>query len=98
MIEKIDIIGEQIFTYDENFNAIKTLPLTIDYDVFIKEFSNTQNLLTVNISKPIKRIMNYYDNGEFIESDYDAMTKSQKTKTDNFIIQINDAINAFNSL
>ena len=53
MIEKIDIIGEQIFTYDENFNAIKTLPLISDYDVFIKEFSNTQNLLTVNISKPI---------------------------------------------
>jgi len=98
MIEKIDIIGEQIFTYDENFNAIKTLPLTSDYQVFINEFSNTQNLLTVNISKPIKRIMNYDDNGEFIESDYDSMTKSQKTKTDNFITQINDAINAINSL
>jgi len=90
MLEKIDIIDQEIFTYNENFNAIKTLPLTSEYDAFINEFSNTQTLLTVNISNPIKRVMNYYVDGEFIESDYDNMSDYQKLITDEFINQINN--------
>jgi hypothetical protein len=94
MLEKIDIIGLQIFTYDENFNAIKTLPLTSEYNAFIKEFSDKQDMLTVNISKPIKRIMKYYDtekvvDNTFIELDYNDMDNSQKLITDNFINKVN---------
>lgn len=97
MLEKIDIIGLQIFTYDENFNAIKTLPLTSEYNAFIKEFSDKQDMLTVNISKPIKRIMKYYDtekiaDSSFVELDYDNMTDSQKSTTDSFINQVNNNI------
>jgi hypothetical protein len=90
MIEKIDIIEQVIYKYNDRFQLIGELPLTSDYDSFINTFSNGQDLLTVNITQPIKRVMRFYkiDMGipeSFDELDYSVMDESQQNSVDEFI-------------
>lgn len=90
MIEKIDIIGQTIYKYDNRFQLVGELVLTSEYDSFINTFSNGQDLLTVNISQPIKRVMRFYkiDMGipeSFDEIDYLVMDDNQKNSVDEFI-------------
>ena len=92
-VTKIDIIGVDIYAYDELTNTKEIYPLTSEYDFFINEFSDTQDLLTVNISDPIARIMKFYtiENSvpkSFTELDYIEMTEKQKGIFDTFVEMI----------
>lgn len=89
-VTKIDIIGLEIYAYDELTNTKEIYPLTSEYDFFMNEFSDTQELLSVNIYNPIPRIMKFYriENSipkEFTELDYVDMTTKQKAEFDSFV-------------
>jgi hypothetical protein len=89
-VTKIDIIGLEIYAYDELINTKEIYPLTAEYDFFMNEFSDTQELLSVNIYNPIPRIMKFYgiENSipkEFTELDYVDMTVEQKADFDAFV-------------
>ena len=93
MIEKIDIIGQVIYRYNDLQEQQESTPLTSEYDTFINEFSDTQDLLSINVSQPIKRIMKFYEIKEgipnsFEELDYLEMTEPQQVILDNFINQV----------
>jgi len=92
-VTKIDIIVDTIYCYDELTNEMISYPLTSEYDFFIDEFSDTQELLTVNISNPIARIMKFYtiENSipkSFVELDYVDMTAEQRVIFDAFVQMI----------
>lgn len=89
-VTKIDIMGVEIYAYDELANTKEIYPLTAEYDFFINKFSDTQELLSVNIYNPIPRIMKFYgiENGipkDFTELDYVDMTIGQKADFDSFV-------------
>jgi hypothetical protein len=93
MTEKIDIIGEVIYRYDQNQEQQTPTPLTSEYDSFINEFSDTQDLLSINVSQPIKRIMKFHEIKDGIPNSFDElgyldMTAPQKVILDNFINEI----------
>ena len=59
----------------------------------MNEFSDTQELLTVNITDPIARIMKFYtiENSipkSFTELNYSDMTEEQKVIWDSFVLII----------
>lgn len=90
LVTKIDIIGLEIYAYNELENIKEIYPLTAEYDFFMNEFSDTQELLSVNIYNPIPRIMKFYaiENSvpkSFIELDYVDMTEEQKINFNAFI-------------
>jgi len=92
-VTKIDILVDTIYCYDEITNERVDYPLTSDYDFFMNEFSDTQELLTVNITDPIARIMKFYtiENSvpkSFTELDYVDMTEEQKVIFDTFVDMI----------
>jgi len=92
-VTKIDIIGTEIYAYNELDNTKEIYPLTKEYDFFMNEFSDTQELLTVNISDPIARIMKFYtiENSipkSYTELDYIDMTREQKVIFDTFVEMI----------
>jgi hypothetical protein len=92
-VTKIDIMGAEIYAYDELTNTKEIYPLTSEYDFFMNEFSDTQELLTVNISDPIARIMKFYsiENSiprSFTELNYVDMTEEQKVIFDEFVEMI----------
>jgi len=92
-VTKIDIIGLDIYAYDELTNTKEIYPLTAEYDFFMNEFSDTQELLTVNITDPIARIMKFYniENSipkSYTELDYVDMTPEQKVDFDTFVEMI----------
>lgn len=89
-VTKIDIISTNIYAYDELTNTKEIYPLTAEYDFFMNEFSDTQELLTVNITDPIARIMKFYniENSipkSYTELDYVDMTPEQKVDFDAFV-------------
>ena len=89
-VTKIDIISTDIYAYDELTNTKEIYPLTSEYDFFMNEFSDTQELLTVNISDPIARIMKFYNIENsipktFSELDYIDMSQEQKRIFDTFV-------------
>ena len=89
-VTKIDIMGLEIYAYDELSNTKEIYPLTAEYDFFMNEFSDTQELLSVNIYNPIPRIMKFYgiENSipkSFTELDYVDMTDQQKVDFDAFV-------------
>jgi hypothetical protein len=92
-VTKIDIITDTIYCYDEMTNERADYPLTEEYDFFMDEFSDTQDLLSVNIYNPIPRIMKFYtiENSvpkSFTELDYIDMTDEQKAIWDAFVTMI----------
>jgi|TARA_R110000868_G_scaffold172688_1_gene408617 hypothetical protein len=92
-VTKIDIIVDTIYCYDEITNERVNYPLTSEYDFFMNEFSDTQELLTVNITDPIARIMKFYtiENSipkSFTELNYSDMTEEQKIIWDSFVLMI----------
>ena len=89
-VTKIDIMIDTIYCYDEMTNEMISYPLTAEYDFFMDEFSDTQELLTVNITNPIPRIMKFYniENSipkSYTELDYVDMTTEQKVDFDAFV-------------
>jgi hypothetical protein len=92
-VTKIDIISDNIYCYDELNNTREIYPLTSGYDFFMEEFSDTQDLLSINIYDPIPRIMKFYniENSipqNFIELDYVDMIDNQKAIWDTFVDMI----------
>jgi hypothetical protein len=92
-VTKIDIMVDTIYCYDELTNERVNYPLTAEYDFFMNEFSDTQELLTVNISDPIARIIKFYNiensvPNSFTELDYVDMTEEQKGIFDAFVEMI----------
>jgi hypothetical protein len=92
-VTKIDIITDTIYCYDELTNERVDYPLDSSYDFFMDEFSDTQDLLTVNIYDPIPRVMKFYNINEsipssFVEIDYVDMTDEQKAIWDSFVEMI----------
>ena len=92
---KIDIIGLEIYAYNELENTKEIYPLTSVYDFFINEFSDTQELLSVNISNPIARIVKFYgiENSipkSYKEIEFQNMSEKQKSVFNRFV-------NIFNS-
>lgn len=90
---KIDIISNNIYYYDESNNTREIYPLISEYDFFINEFSDTQDLLTINILDPIPRIMKFYSiqnsiPSSYIELKYIDMDETQQTKFNAFITMI----------
>ena len=89
-VTKIDIMGLEIYAYDELANKKEIYSLTPEYDFFMEAFSDTQELLSVNIYNPIPRVMKFYgiENSipkEFTELDYVDMTVEQKADFDSFV-------------
>jgi hypothetical protein len=89
-VTKIDIMIDTIYCYDELTNEMISYPLTSEYDFFMDEFSDTQELLSVNIDNPIARVMKFYniENSvpkSFIEIDYVDMDENQKESFNMFI-------------
>ena len=90
---KIDIMVDTIYCYDEFTNERVDYPLTSEYDFFMNEFSDTQELLTVNVYNPIPRIVKFYsiENSvpkSFTELDYINMSQEQKRIFDTFVQMI----------
>ena len=91
-VTKIDIIKDSIYCYDEETDEKVIYPL-IGVDTFITEFSDTQDLLTVNISNPKARLIRFYSITESIPQrfeiiDYTDMTSGQKVIFDEFVNHI----------
>jgi hypothetical protein len=89
-VTKIDIMNVEIYAYDELENKKQIYPLTSEFDFFMNEFSDTQELLSVNIYHPIPRIVKFYgiENSipkSFTELDYVDMTTKQKADFDSFV-------------
>jgi len=92
-VTKIDIMGLEIYAYNELTNTREIYPLTSEYDFFMNEFSDTQELLSLNIYNPIPRIVKFYgiENSipkSFIELDYVDMTEQQKADFNAFVEMI----------
>lgn len=90
MTEKLDIIGNVLYRYDSDMEQQEST--TFNDDTFETTFMDTQDLLTINVSQPIKRIIKFYNINmgvpeSFEELDYDSMTEQQKTILDNFITE-----------
>ena len=88
MTEKFDIIGSVLYRYDSDMEQQEST--TFNDNTFETTFMDTQDLLTINVSQPIKRIMKFYNINmgipeSFIELDYDSMTAEHKATLDNFI-------------
>lgn len=92
-VTKIDIMVDTIYCYDELTNERIDYTLTSEYDFFMDELSDTQELLSVNIYNPIPRVMKFYtiENSvpkSFNEIDYSDMTKGQQKIFDAFVEMI----------
>ena len=88
MTEKFDIIEDVVYRYDSDMQ--QQADTTFNDATFEAAFMDTQDLLTINVSQPIKRIVKFYNiqmgiPESFTELDYDSMTAEQKTALDNFI-------------
>ena len=93
MIEKIDVIGTVVYCYDEQYFLTKTLELSQFQTINLPYFTDYK-LYTINISKQIKRVVNFTElNGlnssaVFIEYPYDDMDNTQKNGVDTFITEV----------
>ncbi len=90
MIEKIDVINEVIYVYDNNFKLVKNINLN-DLQALDLTYLDGTKLFTFNLSRPIKRVVKFSEinglnsNAEFTEFIYDEMTDKQKSDFDNFV-------------
>ena len=88
MTEKFDITGNVTYRYNSDMEQQESI--AFNDNTFETTFMDTQELLTINVSQPIKRIMKFYNihmgvPESFTELDYDSMTAEQKSALDNFI-------------
>jgi len=90
MTEKFDVIGNVLYRYNSDMEAQDSVAFSDT--TFESTFMDTQDLLTINVSQPIKRIMKFYNINmgvpeSFEELDYDSMTTEQKSVLDDFITE-----------
>ena len=97
MIEKIDVIEEVIYVYNENMELIKSIPLNTLEGLDLS-YLNDCKLFTLNISQPIKRVIKFSElqgvgiNAVFVETLYENMTTQQATDFDDFLTLINSIL------
>jgi hypothetical protein len=91
-MEKIDVIGQDVYCYDLLGSLIKSL--TIDQFTGIDfSYLDGSKLFTLNITQPIKRVVKFRElNGldttaEFTEYPYENMTPEQQADFDSFVLQ-----------
>lgn len=92
MIEKIDVIEQDVSCYSEKYELIKSLTLDqftgVDFS-----YLNGSKLFTLNLTQPIKRVVKFTElnglnsNSEFIEYPYSDMTPEQQADFDLFVQQ-----------
>jgi hypothetical protein len=93
MIEKIDIIEQNVYVYNDIFELIKTLLLSDFTNINLPHYENSK-LYTINITQPIKRVINFKEindintTAEFTEYIYNDMTNIEKTELDLFIVEV----------
>jgi|688.fasta_scaffold1031416_2 broad specificity polyphosphatase/5'/3'-nucleotidase SurE len=93
MIEKIDIINQTVYVYDDKFTLVKSLPLSDFTNINLPHYDNSK-LYTINITQPIKRVINFQEiNGlnttaQFTEYPYSDMTDEEKSDLDLFIQEV----------
>jgi hypothetical protein len=91
-LEKLDIIGEAVYCYNEQFELVKKLALSDFKDVDFAYLEGSK-LFTLNVTQPIKRAIKFTElNGldsqaEFTEYPYADMTPEQQTEFDSFVLQ-----------
>jgi hypothetical protein len=91
-MEKIDVIKEKVFCYDENCELLKSLNLS-DFQNIDFGYLDGAKLFSLNISQPIKRVVKFSEiNGldssaEFVEYPYSEMSEEQKADFDSFVQQ-----------
>ena len=88
MTEKFDIIEDVTYRYDSDMEAQDSV--AFNDATFESTFMDTQELLTINVSQPAKRIIQFYNiemgiPESFEELQYDSMTAELKSALDNFI-------------
>jgi hypothetical protein len=88
MTEKFDIIEDVVYRYDSDMQ--QQADTTFNDATFEAAFMDTQDLLTINVSQPIKRIVKFYNiqmgiPESITELDYESMTAEQKSVLDDFI-------------
>jgi hypothetical protein len=91
-MEKLDIIGEVVYCYDEKYELVKTLALS-DFTGVDFAYLEGSKLFTLNVTQPIKRAIKFTEiNGinteaEFTEYPYADMTPEQQAEFDSFVQQ-----------
>jgi len=97
MIEKIDVIEEVIYVYNENMELIKGIPLNTLEGLDLTYLDGCK-LFTLNISQPVKRVIKFSElqgvgvSAVFVETLYENMTPQQATDFDNFVLLINSLL------
>jgi hypothetical protein len=90
MVEKIDVIEEVIYVYNENMELIKSIPLNTLEGLDLSYLDGCK-LFTLNISQPIKRTVKFSElqgietNAIYEETLYENMTVQQKLDFDNLV-------------
>lgn len=90
MTEKFDIFKNSNVLYRQDSDGVNQTDGVFNDTTFESTFMDTQDLLTINVSQPIKRIMKFYNiemgiPESITELDYDSMTAEQKIVLDDFI-------------
>lgn len=94
-MEKIDIINERVYCYDENCELLKSLDLS-DFKNIDFTYLNGAKLFSMNINDACKRVVKFSEinslnsNAEFVVFLYSDMTDEQKADFDNFVEQANN--------
>jgi hypothetical protein len=88
MTEKFDIINNVTYRYDSDMEQQESVPF--NDNTFESTFMDTQDILSINVTFPVKRIVKFYNvemgiPESFTELDYDSMTAEQKSVLDGFI-------------
>jgi hypothetical protein len=98
---KIDIINKiDLSVYSEDQMYFKVFSINdVDSSLFMETFSDTEDLLSININQPFKRIVKFYNINDsvpmnFIEIDYSSMTDEQKYIFDDFVEKVNTLFNS----
>lgn len=92
MMEKIDVIEQNVYCYDLIGDLIKFL--TLDQFVGVDfSYLDGSKLFTLNITQPIKRVVKFTEinsigiTAEFTEYPYADMTTEQQADFDSFVQQ-----------
>ena len=94
-MEKIDIINERVYCYDENCELLKILNLS-DFKNIDFAYLEGAKLFSMNINDACKRVVKFSEingldsNAEFVEFLYSDMNDKQKADFDNFVQQANN--------
>ena len=91
-MEKIDVIGQDVYCYDLTGNLLKSLKLD-QFQGLNLSYLNGSKLFTLNFSQPIKRVVKFTElndintNAEFTEFPYSEMTTEQQQEFDSVFEQ-----------